>query len=49
MPARHAIAAAIDLEYGHPKRAQMRIRVEAFLEMLESWAPSLANASSLPV
>jgi benzoyl-CoA reductase/2-hydroxyglutaryl-CoA dehydratase subunit BcrC/BadD/HgdB len=28
----------IDLEYGHPAGAQMRIRVEAFLEMLESRA-----------
>jgi benzoyl-CoA reductase/2-hydroxyglutaryl-CoA dehydratase subunit BcrC/BadD/HgdB len=26
----------IDLEYGHPAGAQMEIRVEAFLEMLES-------------
>jgi benzoyl-CoA reductase/2-hydroxyglutaryl-CoA dehydratase subunit BcrC/BadD/HgdB len=28
----------IDLEYGHPAGAQMKIRVEAFLEMLESRA-----------
>jgi benzoyl-CoA reductase/2-hydroxyglutaryl-CoA dehydratase subunit BcrC/BadD/HgdB len=28
----------IDLEYGHPAGAQMKIRVEAFLEMLESVA-----------
>jgi benzoyl-CoA reductase/2-hydroxyglutaryl-CoA dehydratase subunit BcrC/BadD/HgdB len=28
----------IDLEYGHPAGAQMKIRVEAFLEMLESAA-----------
>jgi benzoyl-CoA reductase/2-hydroxyglutaryl-CoA dehydratase subunit BcrC/BadD/HgdB len=25
----------IDLEYGHPAGAQMKIRVEAFLEVLE--------------
>ena len=28
----------LDLEYGHPGRAQMKIRAEAFLEMLESRA-----------
>jgi benzoyl-CoA reductase/2-hydroxyglutaryl-CoA dehydratase subunit BcrC/BadD/HgdB len=28
----------IDLEYGHPAGAQMKIRVEAFREMLESAA-----------
>jgi len=28
----------IDLEYGHPAGAQMKIRVEAFIEMLESRA-----------
>jgi benzoyl-CoA reductase/2-hydroxyglutaryl-CoA dehydratase subunit BcrC/BadD/HgdB len=28
----------IDLEYGYPAGAQMKIRVEAFLEMLESAA-----------
>jgi benzoyl-CoA reductase/2-hydroxyglutaryl-CoA dehydratase subunit BcrC/BadD/HgdB len=28
----------IDLEYGHPAGAQMKIRVEAFREMLESRA-----------
>jgi benzoyl-CoA reductase/2-hydroxyglutaryl-CoA dehydratase subunit BcrC/BadD/HgdB len=39
----------IDLEYGHPAGAQMKIRVEAFLEMLESRAQSSANASSSPV
>jgi len=30
----------IDLEYGHQAGAQMEIRVEAFLEMLESRAPA---------
>jgi benzoyl-CoA reductase/2-hydroxyglutaryl-CoA dehydratase subunit BcrC/BadD/HgdB len=28
----------LDLEYGHPGGAQMRIRAEAFMEMLESRA-----------
>ena len=28
----------IDLEYGHPAGAQMKIRVEAFMEMLETRA-----------
>jgi len=32
----------IDLEYGHQAGAQMEIRVEAFLEMLESRAPAPA-------
>jgi len=32
----------LDLEYGHPGGAQMRIRAEAFLEMLESRAASPA-------
>jgi benzoyl-CoA reductase/2-hydroxyglutaryl-CoA dehydratase subunit BcrC/BadD/HgdB len=32
----------IDLEYGHPGGAQVRIRAEAFLEMLESRAASPA-------
>jgi benzoyl-CoA reductase/2-hydroxyglutaryl-CoA dehydratase subunit BcrC/BadD/HgdB len=30
----------IDLEYGHPAGAQMKIRVEAFMEMLETRAPA---------
>jgi benzoyl-CoA reductase/2-hydroxyglutaryl-CoA dehydratase subunit BcrC/BadD/HgdB len=34
----------IDLEYGHPAGAQVRIRVEAFMEMLESRAASLPAA-----
>jgi benzoyl-CoA reductase/2-hydroxyglutaryl-CoA dehydratase subunit BcrC/BadD/HgdB len=28
----------LDLEYGHPGGAQMKIRAEAFMEMLESRA-----------
>jgi benzoyl-CoA reductase/2-hydroxyglutaryl-CoA dehydratase subunit BcrC/BadD/HgdB len=28
----------LDLEYGHPGGAQMRIRAEAFMEMLETRA-----------
>jgi len=39
----------IDLEYGYPAGAQMKIRVEAFLEMLESGVRSSPNKSSLPV
>jgi benzoyl-CoA reductase/2-hydroxyglutaryl-CoA dehydratase subunit BcrC/BadD/HgdB len=39
----------IDLEYGYPAGAQMKSRVEAFLEMLESRTPSSANTSSLRV
>jgi benzoyl-CoA reductase/2-hydroxyglutaryl-CoA dehydratase subunit BcrC/BadD/HgdB len=34
----------IDLEYGHPGGAQVRIRAEAFLEMLDSRAASPATA-----
>jgi benzoyl-CoA reductase/2-hydroxyglutaryl-CoA dehydratase subunit BcrC/BadD/HgdB len=33
----------IDLEYGHPAGAQMKIRVEAFLEMLDSRAEAPAQ------
>ena len=32
----------IDLEYGHPAGAQVKIRAEAFMEMLESRAPAQA-------
>jgi benzoyl-CoA reductase/2-hydroxyglutaryl-CoA dehydratase subunit BcrC/BadD/HgdB len=32
------LALQIDLEYGHPAGAQMKIRVEAFLEMLDTRA-----------
>jgi benzoyl-CoA reductase/2-hydroxyglutaryl-CoA dehydratase subunit BcrC/BadD/HgdB len=34
----------IDLEYGHPAGAQVEIRAEAFMEMLESRAESRAGA-----
>jgi len=36
----------IDLEYGHPAGAQVEIRAEAFMEMLESRAESRAGAAS---
>jgi benzoyl-CoA reductase/2-hydroxyglutaryl-CoA dehydratase subunit BcrC/BadD/HgdB len=36
----------IDLEYGHPAGAQMKIRVEAFLEMLESRVGARPAATS---
>jgi hypothetical protein len=36
------------LEYGHPAGAQVKIRAEAFMEMLETRAKAPAKAASKP-